>query len=62
MAAMMLSSAAPMTLLFGLIRRKSRAAGSICVPTTIFASAPYLSCSYRKQLVTWSFTSPAACM
>jgi predicted metal-binding membrane protein len=38
MAAMMLPSAAPMILLFARVNRKSRAADSPYVPTTIFAS------------------------
>jgi predicted metal-binding membrane protein len=43
MVAMMLPSAAPMILLFALVNRRNRAAGSPYVPTSIFASGYLLA-------------------
>jgi predicted metal-binding membrane protein len=52
MAAMMLPGAAPMILLFGLVSRKSRAAGSPYVPTTIFASGYLIAWGLFSLLAT----------
>jgi predicted metal-binding membrane protein len=52
MAAMMLPSAAPMILLFALVSRKNRAAGSPCVSTTIFASGYLLAWGLFSLLAT----------